>query len=186
MASTNDTHPSIYRTLCRMLIQVTRLPDRSRYLNLPPIHNFDWDSIPAFYRKPVLALCRMVLERSRYISARQGADEAAADSLRDDCRIGVVVALKLMDGLGCPNIASDEGIFFTGDSWMDPGEPIPRQKLEEIFAEFKGTVVVPNGGKDPNQTSFRFLKTWRAGHQSARDVLARLKQQATEEISQSL
>jgi hypothetical protein len=69
LASTNDTHPSIYRTLCRMLIQVTRLPDRSMCLNIPPIHNFDRDSIPAFYRKPVLALCRMVLERSRYISA---------------------------------------------------------------------------------------------------------------------
>lgn len=134
---TNADHAGVPYLLARMAINLAfREEDFSKISNLV-FHSVLMSSI-AIHRKPLTALCRMILCVDDYFSSEQeGKLKDYTKSLEH--KLAVEVCTRLVHSFQLPGTKSSEDYLFLGEGgWRDPG---PLHKLGQSLATLSKKMV---------------------------------------------
>jgi hypothetical protein len=121
----------------------------------------------------------MIAFYPEYKSEDQPPGEAAKASTQSDCQLASILAFKILEAFELSE--TQDAVFFTGQSWMDPGPLIAWDELEIVLGKFKGTALLPQDGNDPNQTAEQLIAKMKAEHPKVKEFLTGLNSAAAAE-----
>ncbi len=149
-ASTNDNHPSIHRTLSRMLVQFCRKPKLGaqnsrlfpRLAPLTPRNHIDVTF------KALYALFQMVMERDEYRDQQEREEGAhgVREAAEPDIQLAGALARVFMATKENEVPPFTETVLFAyGSGCMDPGRAVPQHYIDRLTNVLQHSVLLSPG-----------------------------------------